>query len=230
MTQKSRAIVAISCALAFDLVFVSCGRDTIDLARSTQAARPEAGIDAGACGVECARFGGVCIPELGRCAQCKTDGECSSLAFTKHCDTSTHSCVVCLDKKDCVDVAAPWALVFGASVLDLPWSCGPVTKVCTTECESKLDCPLFIADQCDVDGKVCVQCTSESQCGIRAVSGDPTAVHCAAGRCVQCTSDAECTGRHCSPRIGRCVGCYLPEHCDAGHECDVESSECISRD
>ncbi len=82
-----------------------------------------------------------------------------------------------------------------------------------------------------VDGRVCVECRSDMDCG--------ETQYCLSGECSPCTSERRCgaTCRGCTPdkpfcdgrrgpQVASCVGCFKDEHCGQGGRCNLTTGTC----
>lgn len=128
------------------------------------------------------------------------------------------------------------------------WGAEDVTPVCSTTCESSLDCPVYYP--CDyklgfetpqricMPPRFCVACQDDQQCqlgGMRCVPDEvggkfcsypcaPGVLGCDAGS--RCTYNETAEGWFCMPFAGACLTdgshcapCYVEEDCQAGHHC-----------
>jgi Cys-rich repeat protein len=157
--------------------------------------------------IDCARFGLHCfIPfgaTVGLCVPCIADDQCSSAVFP-HCDlandTAANRCVECNVDTDC----APGEVCIGEP-----------SHNCIPSCANNPRCPPR-AGICDPIRKVCLGCTSSSQCGTGQVC-DPLT-----GRCGECISNANCLMpdlRRCDLTLDRCVQCLGTPDCPPHEVC-----------
>jgi hypothetical protein len=207
----------------------SCGRETIDLARTTdQQSRPDGGDapksdggqarvpDAGPCTSNCKALGGVCVLSTGKCGECNTAADCSDI-FSAACNTETHECVMCRSNDDCHELAEklrdiPFFGVPAPELPEVPVACDTTISRCAFACESGC--------ACDVDKGVCIQCAE-------ACPG--TTLECLDGACVVCRNDDDCeAGKHCQLSTHTCVECFDTAHCQPGNECNLRFHRCVS--
>ena len=202
------------------------------------------GWDAGPCGMPCTG-GQRCNETSGECVDCLSDGHCGDA--TPVCDTSTGTCVGCVDGTDCTATGRPFCVgtqcVGCRTNTDCPVStpvCSPTTHTCgpctaRTDCNGRATAPACntttgACTLCDVPnesadcgGLRCFNQVSCTQCRAMTVAIDcqsPTAARCdSTGTCAACTSNADCG--HISGGRNRC---------DAGTcvQCTVatESADC----
>jgi len=184
---------------------------------------------------------------------CELDSECPG----GRCDTTSRTCVRCLDDADC-----PLAGLH----------CEPIGHTCV-ECVDDTQCkrdPML--RRCDSALHRCVGCGNAADCRAgdtceplthRCLSPCPPGGFCLSpgdrcdstrnvcldcfssadchdkarktceplsGRCVQCTADAQCAAptARCDRLLGRCVGCRDQADCPAGMACDPTSRACVS--
>jgi hypothetical protein len=221
----------VALVLGVTAIASSCGRETIDLARTTdQQSRPDGGgatksdggqttvSDAGPCTSNCKALGGVCVPSTGKCGECNTAADCSDI-FSAACNTQTHECVMCRSNDDCQSLKQKLGAInfFGLpapALPDLPVACDTTISRCGFACES--GCP------CDADKGVCIQCTAGECAGAN--------LKCLDGACVVCRNDDDCAdGTHCQLSTHNCVECFDTAHCQPGVECDLRFHRCASR-
>jgi hypothetical protein len=196
----------------------SCGRETIDLAVTTDGqARPDGGDatppDAGPCASNCK--GGVCIESTGKCGTCEEDSPCAGNVLDRVCDTQTHECAMCTDTADCVALSNA-----------VPTVCDQIAKRCAFPCSAASRCPLPLA--CDLERGLCVECTTAETClGFFPIRFAP---YCVNGKCVACQDEGDCgLDQHCLIGPQTCVQCFDDAHCAPDQQCDYRLHECVLR-
>ncbi|HEY4188318.1 MAG TPA: hypothetical protein VGP07_24805 [Polyangia bacterium] len=152
----------------------------------------------------------------GKKTGCSSKLDCVSTPTTPICDTSTATCVGCLDSSTCV---APTA------------ACDPMKKQCVG-CIDTATCATP-TPQCDVTADVCVECLKNEDC--------PTAAKhfCSATNvCVSCSDAAAGTNSNvcatntahpvCSATSGACVDCTTHADCKGPTAPVCASEACVS--
>jgi hypothetical protein len=223
--------VALVRALAVVVLAGSCGRETIDLARTTD---DQLGPDGGAstCSASCGALGGVCSP-TGECVQCNSDDDCTDDDVRHACDAASHKCVMCTQTSHCKEMEQALreqqeALPIGFPRFPIPATdCNTQLQRCGLFCSPSVECPLGL--ECNLDRGLCVECTSDFACEVSS-SGilNLNLKRCLDGACVGCVNDGDCVNQHCEPSIQWCVDCIDSSDCDAGKQCRVDSHTCES--
>ena len=158
-----------------------------------------------------------CNPDTGFCGQCTFDSDCDQTSDAKFCDTSTASCVGCVDSTSCQ--------VNGVAVGSI---CNPDSRKCEPGCHSVDDCP--VGERCEggSDSEVgrCVECdvaTEGNDCL------DPAKPRCdpQALMCVECLANADCASDQCNVTEHKCVECVQNEACLKGNVCDLDTNACV---
>ena len=126
------------------------------------------------CGAEPGNIGNACTGNLhcynGRCAECGSDAQCSTLL--PHCDLSTNTCVLCTADAHCIS-SRPYCTSDNQCV------------ACITDAHCSGSTPY-----CNAMNR-CVACTENAHC-----SGSTPYCDTLMNRCGACTEDAHCTAEH----------------------------------
>jgi cysteine-rich repeat protein len=132
------------------------------------------------------------------CVECERTSDCSG---TEVCNTSSNTCVACLDTA-------------GGAGQDS--GCGAGTPIC---------------QGAGTAGAACVACLDDTTglqdtgCGASAPACDAAA---ADPVCVECELDSECSGGVCNTGSQTCVECQQDTHCSgATPSCELSSETCV---
>jgi hypothetical protein len=159
---------------------------------------------------------------------CATDARCPAM----RCETTSGTCVACLEDRDCSGALARCEtnlhVCVACNVRDdcgLAQTCDVTTHRCLDTCHDADDrCPLpgFV---CAQDLHLCIECRTSEHC---ASSTQGAVCDVGIGRCAQCTGNAQCPAvtPSCDRRTGRCVGCVSSTDCGAGAVCDPVTLVC----
>lgn len=155
-----------------------------------------------------------CVPDAGRCVECRENADCRSGSY---CLAETGQCVGCLNAGHCASQPA-------ASLCDMETHrCSPCRAGMDADCSSVSGAKLCNAG-------TCVQCTSER----RDACAEDKAVCSAQFMCTGCSADAECQrfGKVCDEGSGRCVACTVDsEKTQCGSKsCNPATKQCTQTD
>ena len=156
----------------------------------------DTGVDAGPCGGACTGATPVCDTTTETCVACLDNTHCA--APTALCDTTSNECVACLGDSDCTADATMPICESGAC----------------RACAADADCTAMTATPvCDEPSGRCVECTVDSEETTCPAPDNfachPTELTCTGaergslGFCEACVSDTECGAT--APAVARCV-------------------------
>ncbi len=148
-----------------------------------------------------------CSLDGGCAAACTTSAACPSARPV--CDPSDGQCVECLPNTDCSHGGR----------------CDPVTRTCSSSCQSDADCKMGSDGRCLTSTNQCVECLGANDCQ----SGDRPICNTTSHACVGCVHDADCTDAQkpaCLASSGQCAECSATVPCSSGATCDTSQGQC----
>ncbi len=146
----------------------------------------------------CDRDENYCVPR----PPCESDGDCSDLPSSPHCNAETGECVGCLSDAHCEGRQQ---------------RCDIASSTCHFEpCQSDDDCTAYHdAPHCHTGSGLCQQCTHDGHCAEYEI--------CRNGLCLprgECQSDSECgVAERCNTLTQACVQCVSTADCRLGGRC-----------
>ncbi len=150
--------------------------------------------------------GFVCNSGLKQCAQCTFDNQCAGVAGKPRCDSTSGTCVSCLNPIDCSHGNF----------------CNTTSHQCVPGCQVDGDCNVSIGEHCSgatasAPGQ-CIQCTKATEKTDCTAQGFPACD--STGHCVACVDDTYCTPGvpRCDTSSKSCVAC-LPANDAVGGDC-----------
>ncbi len=171
----------------------------------------------------CAAGAGVCNGNT--CQECNEDSHCIGNANGEVCDTTSGTCVGCVDDGQCEDGDPCTTNTCNAG------TCASVTEtggLC--ECLSASDCQA--ADVCSDVACVANSCQYSNVAAGSNDAGECPNVCDGSGECVECLSNSECAanGEVCDTINNVCVACNSVADCGAADTCHVmtcSANECV---
>jgi len=157
------------------------------------------------CGVSCGGSTPHCDTTSMTCVACLNTGHCGD----EVCDTATHTCVTCTADEGCgVDTV-----------------CNVANRTCV-ECVGTLGCTS--PEVCADDGNTCVACNMDDDCNSASL------VCLTDGHtCVECNVEDDCDGtEQCKPSTNECVQCLADSDCTSAGaaKCNLTTNICIPCD
>jgi len=157
------------------------------------------------CGVSCGGSTPHCDTTSMTCVACLNTGHCGD----EVCDTATHTCVTCTADEGCgVDTV-----------------CNVANRTCV-ECVGTLGCTS--PEVCADDGNTCVACNMDDDCNSASL------VCLTDGHtCVECNVEDDCDGtEQCKPSTNECVQCLADSDCTSAGaaKCNLTTNTCIPCD
>jgi hypothetical protein len=171
-------------------------------------------------------------------ASCAVDGgtDCTTLPGRHFCDLGTGLCNPCSSDTQCVgEDAGPHCLSSGdcgcqtSSDCGLSGACDFSSDACVLSCtvDGGPDCA-SLAEVCDPDNRVCVQCLSDTDCS----SSTPacTADIHQGNSCVECVLPSQCPDSNpgCNASYEHCGYCYTDVDCPSHFPLCSLSNTCVT--
>jgi hypothetical protein len=167
----------------------------------------------------------------GRCVECNAPSDCTGNATRKMCDLALHRCIDCTVGTDCPVTPTTNAAEHGSTCFmnHCLNGCSDDNGATSLTCPAMSLGQTCITGSMGSGPDLCLYCTTAgSACIIGGTSASGTCV--SPGVCVQCTSNANCGGTRppiCDTAVSqRCVQCRDSTDCPGHALCDPVALTC----